>query len=106
MRRTGCREHGYEVMVVDVRTLKPLDEDVPAGRGCGDEPVPWWCTRAGAPAASARELAALVAEKAFHLLDAPVSRVTAPDVPVPFAPELEAAYRPNAEKSRRPWWSC
>ena len=37
-------------------------------------------------------------EKAFHLLDAPVSRVTAPDVPVPFAPELEAAYRPNAEK--------
>ncbi|MEO0248721.1 MAG: transketolase C-terminal domain-containing protein, partial [candidate division WOR-3 bacterium] len=42
------------------------------------------------------EIAALVAERAFHLLDAPVSRVTAPDVPVPYAPELENAYRQNA----------
>jgi pyruvate/2-oxoglutarate/acetoin dehydrogenase E1 component len=44
------------------------------------------------------ELSALVAERAFHLLDAPIRRVTAPDAPVPYAPELEAVYRPNAEK--------
>ena len=39
-----------------------------------------------------------MAERAFHLLDAPVRRLTAPDCPVPFAPELEQVYRPNAER--------
>jgi pyruvate/2-oxoglutarate/acetoin dehydrogenase E1 component len=43
-------------------------------------------------------LSATVGERAFHLLDAPVRRLTAPDCPVPFSPELESAYRPNVEK--------
>jgi len=33
-------------------------------------------------------------------VDAPVQRLTAPDMPVPFAPELERAYRPDAGKIR------
>ena len=90
-------EFGYEVLVLDLRTLKPLDEEsILAAVAATSRTLVvhegWRTNGFGA------ELAALISEKAFHLLDAPVSRVTAPDVPVPFAPELEAAYRPNAEK--------
>ena len=41
------------------------------------------------------EIAATIAEEAFEDLDAPPRRVTAPDTPVPFAPELEAAFLPQ-----------
>ena len=90
-------EYGYEVLVLDLRTLKPYDEEsilaaVAATSRALVVHEGWRTSGFGA------ELAAQISEKAFHLLDAPVSRVTAPDVPVPFAPELEAAYRPNAEK--------
>lgn len=90
-------EHGFDVMVVDLRTLKPYDEDtVIAAVAATNRALivheGWRTCGFGA------ELAALVAEKAFHLLDAPVVRISAPDVPVPFAPELENAYRPNADK--------
>ena len=44
------------------------------------------------------EIAALIAERAFRALDAPILRVTAPDTPVPFSPPLEDAYLPKAEK--------
>jgi 2-oxoisovalerate dehydrogenase E1 component beta subunit len=43
----------------------------------------------------------LVAEEAFEWLDAPVQRLGGLDVPVPFSPPLEDAYRPNAEKIYR-----
>ncbi len=39
-----------------------------------------------------------LARAAFSALKAPPKLVAAPDVPVPFAPELESYYRPNAEK--------
>lgn len=92
-----AHDHGYEVMVVDLRTLKPYDEDAIVASVAATNRVMivhegWRTCGFGA------ELAALVAEKTFHLLDAPVIRVTAPDVPVPYAPELENAYRPNADK--------
>jgi 2-oxoisovalerate dehydrogenase E1 component len=41
---------------------------------------------------------ARVVQAAFSALKAPPTLVAAPDVPVPFAPELEAHYRPNVEK--------
>ena len=41
---------------------------------------------------------AIVADKGFDYLDAPIKRVTAPDTPIPFSPPLEAAYLPDAEK--------
>jgi 2-oxoisovalerate dehydrogenase E1 component beta subunit len=90
-------EQGYEVTVLDLRTLKPFDEEsiLSAVAATNRALVVHEGWRTGGFGA---ELAALIGEKSFHLLDAPVSRVTAPDVPVPFAPELEAAYRPNAEK--------
>ncbi len=90
-------EHGYEVLVLDLRTLKPYDEEsiLAAVAATNRALVVHEGWRTGG---FGGEIAALVSEKAFHLLDAPVGRVTAPDVPVPFAPELEAAYRPNADK--------
>jgi 2-oxoisovalerate dehydrogenase E1 component len=44
------------------------------------------------------EIAASVAEAAFDWLDAPVARVGAPDVPMPFNDRLERAVIPNAER--------
>ena len=43
------------------------------------------------------ELAALVSSKAFYHLDAPVERIGAMDVPVPFSPILEDQTIPNEE---------
>ena len=44
------------------------------------------------------DIAAIVADEAFVWLDAPIKRVSAPDVPPPFAPVLEREYVPNEEK--------
>lgn len=40
-------------------------------------------------------MAALVADRGFDFLDAPIKRVAAPDTPVPFSPPLEAFFLPN-----------
>jgi 2-oxoisovalerate dehydrogenase E1 component beta subunit len=42
------------------------------------------------------EIAATIAEEAFEHLDAPPKRLAAPDTPVPFSPELERAFIPQA----------
>ncbi|MGH2449333.1 MAG: alpha-ketoacid dehydrogenase subunit beta [Chloroflexota bacterium] len=44
------------------------------------------------------EVAAILAEQAFDMLDGPIMRVTAPDTPVPFSPPLEKAFLPDAGK--------
>ena len=88
-------EDGTEVTVLDLRTLKPLDEDaiLAAVAATGRVLVVHEAWRTGGFGA---EIAARIAERAFHLLDAPIQRLTAPDCPVPFAPELERAFRPEA----------
>jgi pyruvate/2-oxoglutarate/acetoin dehydrogenase E1 component len=85
----------YSVMVVDMRTLKPYDTDTVIAAVAATNRVlvvheGWRTCGFGA------ELSAMVAEQAFHLLDAPIRRLTAPDCPVPFAPELEQAFRPSS----------
>lgn len=92
-----ARDQGYDVMVIDLRTLKPYDTDTILAAVAVTNRVlvvheAWHTCGFGA------ELAAFVAEHAFHLLDAPVRRLTAPDCPVPFAPQLEECYRPNAAR--------
>ena len=42
--------------------------------------------------------AAIVAEKAFDYLDAPILRIGAPFTPVPFSPVLEQEFIPSEEK--------
>jgi acetoin:2,6-dichlorophenolindophenol oxidoreductase subunit beta len=45
----------------------------------------------------ATDIAAMVADKGFDLLDAPIKIVTAPHTPVPFSPALEALYVPSPD---------
>lgn len=87
---------GVSAEVIDPRTLSPLDEEtlLASVEKTGalvvvDESPP----RCGIAA----DIAALVGEKAFDALDAPVRRVTAPHAPVPFSPTLEQAYVPSAQ---------
>jgi len=49
-------------------------------------------------AGSGAEIAALVAEKAFDYLDAPILRVAAPFCPVPFSQPLEQAFIPSEQQ--------
>ena len=88
---------GVDCAVLDPRTTSPLDRDTilefteQTGRlVVVDEAYP----RCG----MAADVAALVAEHAFGALKAPVMTVTPPHAPVPYAPELEAAYLPNADR--------
>jgi pyruvate/2-oxoglutarate/acetoin dehydrogenase E1 component len=48
-------------------------------------------------ASIASEVAAIVADKAFDYLDAPVKRVTAPHTPVPYSKGLEDVYVPDSD---------
>ena len=44
------------------------------------------------------EISASVTETCFDYLDAPVTRVACPDTPIPFSPQLEQQYMPNADR--------
>ena len=44
------------------------------------------------------EIASLISDRAFYQLDAPVKRMGAMDVPIPFSPALEDLTVPTAEK--------
>ncbi len=88
---------GIDAEVVDLRTLFPLDEETIAASiaKTNKAMVLHEATRTGGIGA---EIAAVISERCFEYLDGPLVRVTAPDTPVPFAPTLEQAFRPNEEK--------
>jgi 2-oxoisovalerate dehydrogenase E1 component beta subunit len=88
---------GISAEVVDLRSLWPLDEATileSVGR-THRALVLHEDTRRGGLGG---ELAALVLERAFWQLDAPLVRVTAPDTPVPYSPPLEHDFLPKAEQ--------
>jgi len=74
--------------VVDPGSLFPLDKDtlVESARKTGHVVV---IDEGHERYGAAAELAAVVADGAFYYLDAPVKRLCAMDVPVPFSPVLE-----------------
>ena len=91
-----AEQDGVSVEVVDPRTLQPLDEEalissVKKTNRCvvAHEAI----TRMGFGA----EIAAVVQEQAFDWLDAPVERVGAKFVPLPFAPVMEEFVVPHAD---------
>ena len=93
----ALEQDGIEIELIDPRTTSPLDEDTilesveRTGRlVIVDEATP--------RCSIATDIAALVADKAFGALKAPIRRVTAPHTPVPFAPDLEKLYIPSPEK--------
>ncbi len=79
---------GVGAEVVDPRSLFPLDKDtlVESARKTGHVVV---IDEGHERYGAAAELAAVVADGAFYYLDAPVKRLCAMDVPVPFSPVLE-----------------
>jgi 2-oxoisovalerate dehydrogenase E1 component beta subunit len=88
---------GRSVEVLDLRTLKPLDEAavLATARKTGKVLIVHEAQLTGGVGA---ELAALIAQHAFEHLDGPIARLAAPDVPVPYSPPLEDAFRPNSAK--------
>lgn len=90
-------EEGVSVEVLDLRSLKPLDEEaiVATVRKTGKALIVHSANRLAGVGA---EVAALIGEQAFEWLDAPLRRLGGLDIPVPFSPPLEDAYRPDAEK--------
>jgi 2-oxoisovalerate dehydrogenase E1 component beta subunit len=90
------QEAGFSVEVIDLRTLIPLDDEAIAAsvRKTNRVLVVHEDTRTGGLAG---EITARVNELCFEWLDAPVRRVCAHDVPLPFAPELEDFVLPQTE---------
>jgi len=82
------REDGVSVEVIDLRTLLPLDDEaiLATVRKTNRVLIVHEDTRTGGLAG---EITARINEMAFEWLDAPVLRVTAADVPLPYSPPLE-----------------
>ena len=88
---------GIECEVVDPRTLAPLDEETILN-SVGKTNKLVVVVEAAPRCSFASEIAAVVAEKGFDLLDAPIQRVTNMHTPMPFAPKLEKHVTPNEDK--------
>ena len=90
-------EKGISVEVIDPRTLVPLDKQAilnsvaKTGRLVVVEPAHRTCGAAG-------EISAIVAEEVFDSLKAPIVRLTAPDMQIPFSPALEKQMYPNKQQ--------
>ncbi len=88
---------GVQAEVLDLRTLLPLDLETIAAsvsRTSRALIVHEDRLRGGIGA----EIAAFLSEHLFTSLDAPILRIGAPDIPVPYAPVLEGAYLPSVER--------
>jgi 2-oxoisovalerate dehydrogenase E1 component beta subunit len=82
------KEDGLSVEVIDLRSLAPLDDDaiIATVKKTNRVMIVHEDTRTGGVAG---EVTARINENAFEWLDAPILRVTAADVPLPYSPPLE-----------------
>lgn len=90
------QDSGFDIEVVDLRSVKPLDTDtiIASVARTGRllvvaEDFPWGGVTA--------EVISRVVADGFHLLDAPPQRLTAKDTPIPHHPNLWKAHRPTME---------
>ncbi|MGE9266909.1 MAG: alpha-ketoacid dehydrogenase subunit beta [Verrucomicrobiales bacterium] len=90
------KRDGWEIEVVDLRSVKPLDMDTViasvarTGRLLAlGEAFPWGGVTA--------EVVARTVAEGFHLLDAPPMRLNAKDTPIPYHPDLWSTHRPTPE---------
>jgi pyruvate/2-oxoglutarate/acetoin dehydrogenase E1 component len=92
----AAEELDEDIEVIDLRTLNPLDSEaiLASAKKTGKVLVAHEATRSCAVGA---EVASLISENAFEWLDAPIRRLTAPDVPIPFSPPLEQAVLPQLD---------
>jgi len=93
----ALQAEGISLEVIDLRSLVPLDTAsvIASVRKTGRFLTLHDATRFCGYGA---ELAATVAETCFDELKAPVRRIAAPDIPVPFSPPQEAFYKPSADQ--------
>ncbi|HWO87702.1 MAG TPA: alpha-ketoacid dehydrogenase subunit beta [Gemmatimonadales bacterium] len=90
------REDGLDVEVLDLRTLLPMDDEAifATVKKTNKVMIVHEDTRTGGIAG---EITARINESVFEWLDAPVLRVTAADVPLPYAPTLEDYVLPSTD---------
>jgi pyruvate/2-oxoglutarate/acetoin dehydrogenase E1 component len=88
---------GISVEVIDPRCLAPFDKETvyASVRKTNRVVIAEEATKTGAFGA---QIAAWLAEELFDYLDAPIHRVAARDVPMPFSPPMEAYVLPNPEQ--------
>jgi pyruvate dehydrogenase E1 component beta subunit len=89
-------DKGVSAEVIDVRTIQPLDLEtiVESVKRTSRLVIASDDVKRGGVGA---EISASITESAFDYLDAPITRVACPDMPIPFSPPLEQQYMPNAE---------
>jgi pyruvate dehydrogenase E1 component beta subunit len=89
-------EEGIDAEVIDLRSLKPLDESLlfDSVRKTGRLVIADGGWKTGGVTA---EVSALVAEKAFSDLKAPIMRVSLPDTPAPGSSALEKVFYPDSD---------
>lgn len=90
-------EQGIDAEVINLRTIRPLDrwtilESLKKTNRIVSVEEGWGTAGIGA------EIAALCGEHAFDYMDAPLARVCAKDVPLPYAANLEALALPQAKE--------
>lgn len=90
-------KQGISCDVIDPRTTSPLDEEaiLESVQHTGRLVV---VDESSARCGFAQDVAAIVADKAFGSLKAPIKTVTPPHTPVPFSSQLEQAWLPSGEK--------
>jgi len=90
------KDDGLSVEVIDLRSLAPLDDDAIQAtvRKTNRVMIVHEDTRTGGIAG---EITARISERSFAYLDAPVYRVTAHDIPLPYAPQLEDFVLPQTD---------
>jgi pyruvate dehydrogenase E1 component beta subunit len=90
-------EEGVSVEVIDPRTLVPLDKDAilesvsKTGRLVIADPAHKVCS-------AASEIASIVSQEGFWDLQAPIMKVAAEQVHIPYTPVLERLVYPSSEK--------
>jgi len=87
------------IRVLDLRALVPLDERaiLDCVHDCSKVVI---VDEANYTCAAGAQVASLIAQYGYEDLDGPVVRVATPDVPIPFAPSLEAAVLPGVDRIR------
>jgi 2-oxoisovalerate dehydrogenase E1 component beta subunit len=90
----SLEQKGISTEVVDLRTVYPLDEETVL-RSIEKTSRAVVLSESYRYVGIGAEVAATIAEKAFQHLDAPVERLSPPNLPVPFSPTLEDAFLPQ-----------
>ncbi|MBI4672737.1 MAG: alpha-ketoacid dehydrogenase subunit beta [Chloroflexi bacterium] len=90
-------QENYSVEVLDLRSLKPMDTNAILATTRKTAKV-LIVHEANLTCGVGAEIAALISQHTFESLDAPITRLAAPDIPPPYAPILEDASRPTYDK--------